>query len=236
MTDSALLPSQNGASPVMIGDKSDAFRRASRHSFHVRLLRWTFLLGAVALVLGVGAFALFDPFRAVLPAGASIDSAGLSGSRVTMAHPKMSGFRNDGRPYDFTAESAVQDLKTPNVLELNELDAHVTMADKSVVHIKAHFGLYDTSRETMDLTSDIRITSDAGTDVTMRTAHVELKGSSVSSNDPVQVSMKTGTVKSDAMHMTGNGTEITFEGHVHSMMFPDSDTPTMEAQMKGTAP
>ncbi len=58
-------------------------------------------------------FVFFDPFRAFLPAGVSIDRAGLNGSRVTMSHPKMSGYRKDGRPYDFTAESAVQNLKTP---------------------------------------------------------------------------------------------------------------------------
>ena len=236
MTDSALLPRQNGLPPAMIDDKSEAFRRASRHSSHVRLLRRTVLLGAVALAVGVVVFAFFDPFRAALPAGASIDSAGLSGSRVTMAHPKMSGYRNDGRPYDFTAESAVQDLKKPNILELNQLDAHVTMADKSLVHIKARFGLYDTSRETMDLTDDIRITSDAGTDITMRTAHVEFKGGNVASKDPVQVSMTTGTVSSDSMHMTGNGTAVTFEGHVHSNMVPDGEPAPTEAQLKGTSP
>lgn len=236
MTDSVLLPSQNGLPPVMIDDKSEAFRRASRHSSHVRWLRWMVLLGAIALAVGVVGYAFFDPFRTVLPAGASIDGAGLSGSRVTMAHPKMSGYRNDGRPYDFTAESAVQDLKKPNILELNQLDAHVTMADKSLVHIKARFGLYDTSQETMDLKNDIRITSDAGTDITMRTAHVEFKGGNVASNDPVQVYMKTGTVSSDSMHMTGNGTAIIFEGHVHSKMVSDADPTPTGAQLKGTAP
>ena len=224
MTDSALLPHQSRLTSVTVDDKTHAFRSASRHSSHVRWLRRLILLGASAGCLGILAFVLFDPFRVALPASVSIDSAGLNGSRVTMNRPKMSGFRKDGRPYDFIAKTAVQDMKVPNVLELNELDAHVTMSDKGVAHVTADLGTYDSSRENMDLRGNIHITSDSGYDIHMKTAHVEFSGGVVASNDPVMVVMKTGTVAADAMHMSGNGTDVTFEGHVHSVMLPGGAT------------
>lgn len=178
------------------------------------------MFGAVAGCAGVVLFVLFDPFRAVVPADVSIDGAGLDGSRVTMNRPKMSGFRKDGRPYDFIAKTAVQDLKVPNVLELNELDAHVMMSDRAVAHVTADLGIYDSSRETMELNGNIHITSESGYDVRMVKAHVEFKQGSVVSAAPVTVVMKTGTVAADSMNMTGNGSEISFEGNVHSLMQP----------------
>lgn len=219
MTDSVLLPGRARLSAQLVTDNSDAFRRAATHSLRVRRLRVSIMAGAVLLAAGVVGFAFLDPFRASVPPGVSIDGAGLSGSRITMAHPKMSGYRNDGKLYRFTAESAVQDLRQPNVLELNSLDAHVGMSD-GTAHIKALVGLYDTSREIMDLKGDIRITSDSGTDISMRSAHVEFNGGNVSSSEPVNVAMNAGTVSSDAMRMTGNGADVTFIGHVHSLILP----------------
>ena len=232
MTDSLFLPGPGRLASATVQDKTEAFRRAARHTRLVRWLRTLVLIGAVLLAAGVVVFALFDPFRAVLPAGVSIDGAGLSGSKVMMARPKMAGYRKDGRPYDFTAESAVQDLKAANVLQLNKLDAHVTMTD-GVAHVRADLGVYDTSTETMDLSGDIRVTSAGGYDIRMRSAHIEFKGGNVASTEPVQVALKTGTVSADSMHMTGNGADVSFEGHVRSVILPAS---AAAPQLKGTTP
>lgn len=234
MTDSVLLPGPSRLSTVVAHDKTEAFQRAARHSLRVRRLRVAILLGAVALILAVVIFAFFDPFRASLPANVSIDSAGLNGTTVTMAHPKMSGYRKDGRPYDFTAESAVQNLKTPSVLQLNTLDAHVAMTD-GVAHVTADVGVYDTTKEIMDLKGDIHITSQTGADIRMKSAHVEFTGGNVSSQEAVTVSMPTGTVTSDAMHMVGNGADVTFVGHVHSVMQSAGSGPSHATRAGGAA-
>jgi lipopolysaccharide export system protein LptC len=231
MTDSFLIPNQSRLAPIAMADKVRAFEKARRHSRRVRWLRRIILFGAVAVCAGLVVFVFFDPFRAVIPANVAIDGAGLDGSRVTMNRPRMSGFRKDGRPYDFIAKTAVQDLKVPNVLELNALDAHVTMADKSVAHVTADQGIYDSSQELMDLKGNIRITSDAGFDVRMSVAHIEFKAGDVASDAPVNVSMKTGTVAADTMRMTGNGSEVSFTGHVHSLMLPASAEPRPGAEV-----
>ena len=200
----------------------------------MRRLRVAILVGAIALVLAVVVFAFFDPFRAVLPAGVSIDHAGLSGTTVTMARPRMSGYRKDGRPYDFTAESAIQNLKTPGVLQLNVLDAHVAMTDGKA-HVTADVGIYDTTKEIMDLKGNIHITSESGADIHMKSAHIEFNGGNVASQEPVSVSMPSGTVASDSMHMVANGADVTFVGHVHSVVqavVPSGSRPT---QPNGTA-
>ncbi|MCW6507910.1 LPS export ABC transporter periplasmic protein LptC [Lichenifustis flavocetrariae] len=236
MTDTTAFPGPGRLTTVTTRMGGNAFTLASRHTARVRWMRRLIVVGAVALCLGIVGFAFFNPFRAVLPDNVSVSSVGLNGSRVTMAKPKMSGFRQDGRPYDFTAETAVQDIRTPNVLELNTLDAHVTLPDRTVAHIVADKGLYDTSKETMDLEGNIHLVGGSGYDVRMSKAHVQFKAGDVSTPNPVTVVMQTGSVTADTMTMIDNGKQLTFEGHVHSVMLPAASAAGTVAQMKGTAP
>ena len=213
-------PAERLTSVASRGGAQTAFRLANRPTRRVKWMRRGIVMGVAGLSLGIVGYAFFDPFRAVLPANVSISGAGLSGSRVTMAKPKMSGFRSDGRPYDFTADTAVQDMRKPNELELNQLDAHVTMPDKTVAHIVADKGLYDASKDIMDLSGNIHLTGASGYDVRMSRAHVQFKAGGVDTPEPVTVLMQSGSVNADAMTMTDNGKQITFSGHVHSVMLP----------------
>ena len=212
-----------------------AFRAAGRHTARVRFLRRAFLFGTVGGSLALVAFVVFDPFRNAIP-GVSIESLGLAGTKVTMEQPKLTGFRTDGRPYTVVAKTAVQDVKTPNILELHEIDAHVTMADKSVAHVVSSLGIYDSSKETMTLSHDVHLTSDSGYDVRMTSAFVEFKTGNVDTREPLTVVMNTQTVTADTMHMVSNGKQVSFEGHVHSVMMPASTAASTAASLKGSGP
>ena len=215
------------------GPRVDAFRVAGRHTARVRLLRRLVLSGAVVGSMAVIAFAFFNPFRALIP-GVTVDGVGLSGSRVTMQHPKLTGFRSDGRPYDLLASSAVQDARTPSLLELHDIDAHVTMADQSVVHIVSESGLYDSSKETMQLKSAIHLTNDKGLDAHLQSAFIAFKTGLVDTHEPLTVVMSTGTVTADSMHMTDNGAHVIFEGHVRTTVTPAATATATVATLKGT--
>ena len=225
----------NGAPGLEVtGSRVAAFRAAGRHTARVRLLRRLVLAGAVVGSVAVVVFAFFNPFRVSIP-GVSIDGIGLSGSKVTMQHPNLTGFRADGRPYDLVASSAVQDAKTPSILELHDIDAHVTMADQSVVHILSATGLYDSSKETMRLESAIHLTSDKGLDAHMKSAFIAFKSGAVETSEPLTVVMTTGTVTADSMHMTDNGAHIVFEGNVHTTVLPASSAAETASTLKGTS-
>ena len=212
------------------GDKTQAFRRAARHSSHVRLMRKATFGGAVALVLGIILFTAFDPFHRGV-AGVSIDGASIDGTKVTMANPRLSGYRKDGRPFTITASAAVQDIKAPTLFELHELKAQLTMADQSVTSVTAATGLYNSTGETMNLTSAVRIVGGSGLDVHTQDAQVDFKANTVATDKPVSVVMREGTIDADAMHVVDGGRQVTFEGHVHSLMHPGE-----QAMAAGTEP
>ena len=213
------------------GPRRDAFRAAGRHTARVRLMRRLVLFGSVGGTIAVLYFAFFNPFR-ITVAGVSVSGIGLGDGKVTMEHPKLTGFKADGRPYELLADRAIQDVKKPNVLALEKIDAHVTMADKSVVHIVADNGLYDSSAETMRLTSPAHLTSDNGLDAHLQSAYVEFKTGTVDTPDPVTIVMNTGTISADSMHMVDNGRVATFVGHVHTTMTPAATAVTTASAMK----
>ena len=201
-------------------DRGGAYRAARRHSARVRLLRWAIPLGcftAVAALLGV---TLFDPFSKLLPGNISISSMGLNGTRVTMELPKLSGYRQDGRRYDVRAASGVQDIKVPNVIELNQMDATFETGDNNRVRVLAPTAIYDSGKEFMQMRGDVRVTSESGFDIRMHNADVDMKSGTIHSPEPVHVLMPRGTVDADRMDITNGGQQVTFDGNVVTHLVP----------------
>jgi lipopolysaccharide export system protein LptC len=220
---SETLASRQG-NPSRRPDRGSAYRAARRHSTHVRLLRWAIPIGCLLAVAGLAGVMLFDPFSRV-PGNVSISSLGLSGTKVTMELPKLSGYRQDGRRYDVRAASGVQDIKVPNVIELNEMDASFETGDASRVRVMAPLAVYDSGREFMQMRGDVRVKSDSGFDIRMRDADVDMKAGSIQSPQPVHVVMPRGTIDADRLSITNGGQLVTFDGNVVTVLTPaESET------------
>ena len=131
--------------------------------------------------------------------------------------PKLSRYRADGKPYNVRAASGVQDIRKPNIVELNEIEARFETADQATVRLTSPTGVYDSSREFMQLRGDVRITSTKGFDVRMQSADMDFKAGTVVSNEPVTVVSSNGTVAADRVDILESGKQISFQGNVRSM-------------------
>jgi len=205
-------------------DRARAFRDAGRHSARVRFLRRAMVGGAALLVAGVIGWSFFAP-TGKLPDGVSISAATINGTRVTMELPKLNGVRRDGRPYEVRARSGVQDVRTPKIIELNEIDATIQTSDGASVRVLAPRGVFDSGADQMRLDAEaagdgIRITSNAY-DIVMRSADMDFKKGHVVSSDPVTVRMTSGFVSADSLEIQGNGSVVSFSGNVRSTIAPD---------------
>jgi lipopolysaccharide export system protein LptC len=215
--------------------RAKAFAEAARHSARVRFLRVALLggaVGAVAILLGI---ALFDPFGR-LAGGVSISGIGVDGTKVTMEHPRLAGFRKDGRAYMVNARKAIQDALHPTLVELHEIDADVALAEGGLAHMTANSGLYDSSKEHMDVSDNVRIKSPQY-DVWLKSASIDFHSGHYISKEPVTIVTSTGTtLAGDAISAVDNGKELTLEGHVKTMIPPASAADETPAQMKGANP
>ena len=201
-----------------------AFGAAKRHSRRVRRLKIAIVFGSACAFAGLLLVAVYDPFGRI-PAGISVGRAGLNGSKITMEHPKLSGYKRDGRPYQLLAASGVQDIKKPSVVELNEIDARVTMPDNSVVRLRAPDGVYDTVKDFMQLQRDIRVTSSSGYDARLKSADLDFKAGTIVSRDPVAVETHSSNIAANSMTISENGNTIVFIGNVRSTLSPADATP-----------
>ncbi|WP_114943524.1 LPS export ABC transporter periplasmic protein LptC [Microvirga calopogonii] len=217
--------------------RSRAFNKARRHSRWVSFAKVAIPLGSLIGMAGVGLVAYYNPFKQI--ENLSFGSIGVSGTNVTMESPKLTGFKNDNRPYEVTASAATQDVRKPDLVQLKDLRARIVTDERGgVARLQADSGVLDTKREQMRLRQNIVVTTDSGYEVKLRTAFVKFKAGSVVSTDPVSVSFGSGTIDAEGLDVADNGKVMSFTGRVRTVIQPSGSTPsTPEAAGTGsTAP
>ena len=90
---------------------------------HVRVLRTRDSPRLPAGGLGAGAPVLVRSAAGGGRPARTLDKVVVSGTKITMEAPKLTGFTRDNRAYTVTAEAASQDLTNPTVMELTGIVA-----------------------------------------------------------------------------------------------------------------
>jgi lipopolysaccharide export system protein LptC len=91
----------------------------------------------------------------------------------------------------------------------------------SVARLVANTGLFDTQKEHLDLAGDIRITTDKGEQVLLKSAAIDFKTGGVTSTEPVKITSPTMQVEADSLQLTDSGKSIVFVGKVHVVLKDD---------------
>lgn len=196
---------------------SNAFARAERHSNRVRLLK-------IALpVLGVVmAAAFFGYSYVVTPASISVtaEGAAYSDGKLVMANPKLDGFTNGDRPYNMTADRAIQDLASESVIELEGIDATLPVDADNWATVIAPKGTYDRTMNTLDITDGMTIKTADGMLATLKSARLDIEKGDMTTNDPVDIQLQGAKITSDSMTILENGKVMIFEKRVRMNIDP----------------
>ena len=191
------------------------FATAARHSRMVRLLRVAVPAAVFLSMAAVVAVSVFNPFRLLMPKlPLELGNLVVSGTKVTMESPHLSGYTPDQRLYELWAKTAVQDLTDPDRVELNALRSRILMRDGSTVALDASTGLYDNKAQTLDLHKDILLKTTTGYEARLTEAFVDINRNTVDSDEHVDVKLTNGTLSSDRLHVTEGGAVVRFEGNV----------------------
>jgi lipopolysaccharide export system protein LptC len=185
-------------------------RSAGRHSRLVRVLRVLLPLG---VVLGLGGYLLFsylNPLAILDKLPEVTGKIGVQGSKITMEAPRIAGVTRDSRAYELTAETAVQDIAKPDVVELVNLRAKMELQDADIVVITAKSGTYNTKGDSVVLHEHVVVTSANGYNATLREAVVDMKKGSVYSGAPVDIKLPNGNLKANTMEIFGSGDLVRF--------------------------
>jgi lipopolysaccharide export system protein LptC len=200
------------------GDSERAFKAARRHSRVVRILRIAVPASVGLVVVIVALVTYLNPLRMLARLPINIDNLVVSGTKVTMEQPHLSGFTSDARAYELTADTAAQDMTKPDMVELRNIRAKVEMQDKSMMELTAISGLYDSKGETLRLDRDIRINT-SGYRARLSEALVDIRKGNVVSEHPVEVKMLQGTLNANRLDIVDSGEVVRFhDGVVMDMM------------------
>jgi lipopolysaccharide export system protein LptC len=200
------------------------FTRARRHSGRVRFLRVAMPIVIVVVVGGIVGLAYFNPGRMLAHLPLDPGKVTISGTRVTMAAPRLAGYTMDQRAYELTAQAASQDVTQPNFLVLQGIRAKMELQDKAHVELQASNGTYDRKADQLTLLDDIVLTSSSGYEAHLTQALVDVKAGNVVSSQPVQVKMLNGTLTSDRLEVADKGAVARFDGNVVMILNLDDKT------------
>jgi len=200
------------------GDSEHAFRVARRHSRLVRIMRVAIPLIVVAGLTGITLVTYYNPLRMLNKLPIDISNLVVSGSKVTMEQPRLSGFTKDARAYEFTADAAAQDLTKPDIVELRNIHAKVEMQDKTTMQMTAVTGIYDTKAETLRLERNIVLSSSNGYKGRLSEARVDIRKGTVVSDQPVELEMLQGTLNANRLEIVDSGDLVRFHGGVSMVM------------------
>ncbi len=218
------------------GESARAFQAARRHSRLVRILR-----AAVPAAVGVGTVltvlvTYFTPLRMLNRLPINVGDLVVSGTKITMEKPHLSGFTKDARAYELSADAAAQDLTKPDVVELHNIHAKLQMQDKSTVEMTAVLGLYNSKGQVLKLDHNIDLSSSTGYAGHLTEAEVDVRNGNVVSDKPVQVKLLQGVLNSNGLSIENSGDLVRFVGGVNmTLMLNQANDGVAGAQPQGKA-
>ena len=201
--------------------RENALPQAIRHSMRVARLRRLMIWSATAVV-GLVMVGLAAQALRFLPMDLRFSRIGLQGTRITIDSPKLVGYRKDGRPYELRAAVGIQDMATPDVFELQEMEVRMD-GGESVVILTSKKGVYDSKHDHADLTGGVRIHDDKQFDMKLASAQMDFRANVMSSDQPVTLKIDHGDVVAKSVEFSQNDRRATFIGDVHSVLYGDED-------------
>lgn len=204
----------------------DAFARAQRHSRIVWVLKGVLpVLGAVTAV----AFVVYSYIATPASVAVQTDGSAISDGKLVMANPKLEGFTKDNRPYSMNAVRAVQDFQNEGIVELEGIDARLPIDAENWATVDAAHGIYDRDKNTLDIDSDVTVTTSDGMVAKLKSAYLDIGKGGMTTDDPVDIEVDGGKITAETMSIEENGKVLIFENRVRMNIDPKQMKSTQQA-------
>lgn len=205
--------------------RAEPYALALRHSASVRRLK--ILLPVLAVVISL-AFVAVSWVRTMFPDNLTIAGARIENGRVVMEKPAISGRNEDGVSYFMNARRALQAIINPSDIELEDIEAAVPVRGDLVARIKASGAKFDRDTDKLDMTAPFEVQLSSGLRVAFQSAHLDVRGGLLSSDNPVEVTSNGATLVANSLKITDKGRIIRFSGNVRLEVEPTAVRRTAE--------
>ena len=211
--------------PLSRKSPGESYARALGHSGTVRRLK--ILLPVLAVVISL-TFLAVSWIRTIFPENLTIAGARIENGRIVMEKPAISGRNEDGISYFMNARRALQAIINPSDIELEDIDAAVPVRGDLVARIKASGAKYDRDTDRLDMTAPFEVLLSSGLRAAFQSAHLDVRGGLMFSDDPVSVTAKGATLVANSLKITDKGRIMNFSGDVRLEVEPTAVRRTAE--------
>lgn len=196
-----------------------AYRDAQFHSARVRRLKILLPLAAVVISM---IFIGVSVVRAYLPENLKIEAAKIENGKVVMEKPAISGRNSQGISYSMKAERALQDIRDPNMITLENIKATMPVNGGMIAQVEALSGDFDRSSDNLSMTAPFTINLSNGIRAHFQSAKLDTKAGSMTTEQPVSISQGSASILAQSLKMTDNGRVILFKGQVRMNVDPST--------------
>jgi len=204
------------------------FRTARRHSFFVGALR---VLLPLVVVVAVGGFVAVAYVGSLGVPGVTFKGIDLKSNALVMESPHVSGFSGSTQSYELSATRAVQNLKNPEVVTLEGIDARLGIETGDTAKLNAGRGVYDSKAETVSLRDNITVKTSTGYEAEFKRADVDLKNGTMRASEPVELRSVEATIRGNQVEILEGGKRIIFKNGVSMTL--NSPPPSPGGGQKG---
>ncbi|MCI5077904.1 LPS export ABC transporter periplasmic protein LptC [Oricola sp.] len=195
-----------------------AYRSARSHSGRVRFAKFALpVIGVLALLFMVGWMWLS---RIVPDINVDVSASSIRDGKLVMANPKLDGYTSGDLPYSLQAARAIQELTGEGAVDLEEILAAVPFGEGDRATVTALAGRYNSEANTLTLRESIEVESTNGMSASFKSADLDLAAGSLTTEDPVRISMPGATIEADRLEVSNNGRRLLFESRVKLVVEP----------------
>ncbi|MEM8743088.1 MAG: LPS export ABC transporter periplasmic protein LptC [Pseudomonadota bacterium] len=211
-----VAPSRDFVRAPTVAERTEALGRARFHSRLVSILK----IGLPAAALAaVGLYFVSPSIEVSLgDMNASVQGVVIEKGNLRMVNPKLEGANEKQGSYVVTAAYAEQAVANPDTIHLTNLQAETNDAQKGWSRLTSPKGVFETKTEKLELIGDIRVAQSTGMKAHLTRAKVDMKGQTVTSDEPVRVDFPAGNLDSQTMRLDMGAKEAAFRGDVRVRM------------------
>ncbi len=227
----ARSPVQSRDDAISHDRAAKGYARARRHSRWVTFLKYLFPVGAVLAVAGfIGVTMLAQTLEVNIP----IDNLTISGGKLIMNNPHMTGEASKSKAYSVSAARAIQELTNPNIVRLEEISANIEFSAEDDADLTAISGVYDREKNFLTLDQPFTIVTKSGMTAKFRYADVDIESGELRSDQHVIIDTEQAKITANRLVMTDNGAKITFEDDVQMTIEPSALKQNNKTSRTGT--
>lgn len=211
-------PTKDGASTfsnmriITVHEQQKAFRSAQRHTRRVTWLKWLLPLIALGIIGGFTTWAV-NQKPVPVPEEVASNEQAFKQDEIIMQNPNLNGYSGD-RAYEVKAVRAIQKLSVPDVVNLEDLSARITMPNADWVTFTSNAGRFNQKEEFLELSGKVDVKASQGYGLKTEAVEVKMKDNYLRTTQPVRIASKDILLEANSLEAFDSGEMIRFSGNV----------------------